>query len=369
MPQYIIIDGVRLRQILFNLIGNAIKFTEKGFIKLKVENIYKNDIKSKLDLIFSVEDSGIGIDEKNLKSIFEAFAQQENQDVAKYGGTGLGLAICTKLTNIMNGKIFVESKKDVGTKFTVKLFDIDVSSLKEEVQVNKIKASNIVFEKATILVVDDVEENRKLIQAALKDYDFNLIMAQDGQEAINKLKSVNVDLILMDLRMPVMDGYEATKIIKNSDKLKNIPVVALTASVMGKDLEKVSKYGFDAYLRKPVIIDDLIEELSKFLKSSYSEVSLDEGDLEVYDLEVLKDLIAQLEDKKNQWFDAKDSGDFGLIEEFANSLKELSSKYKSSLIQNYANELLKNIDSFDIEKIDFMMNSYLDLIKNLNSKI
>lgn len=166
-----------------------------------------------------------------------------------------------------------------------------------------------------------------------------------------------------------MDGYEATKIIKNSDKLKNIPVVALTASVMGKDLEKVSKYGFDAYLRKPVIIDDLIEELSKFLKSSYSEVSLDEGDLEVYDLEVLKDLIAQLEDKKNQWFDAKDSGDFGLIEEFANSLKELSSKYKSSLIQNYANELLKNIDSFDIEKIDFMMNSYLDLIKNLNSKI
>ena len=102
---------MRIRQILFNLIGNAIKFTEKGHIKLKVENVYKDNIKSKVDLIFSVEDSGIGIDEKNLNNIFNAFEQGNNQDTVKYGGTGLGLAICTKLVHMMNGEIKVQSQK------------------------------------------------------------------------------------------------------------------------------------------------------------------------------------------------------------------------------------------------------------------
>jgi two-component system, NarL family, sensor histidine kinase EvgS len=371
IPKYIIIDGVRIRQVLFNLIGNAIKFTQKGHVKLKVENVYKDNIKSKIDLIFSVEDTGIGIDEKNLETIFNAFEQQENHDVAKYGGTGLGLAICTKLIKMMNGEIKVESQKNKGSTFTVIFRDIPVSSMEDEVVSSKLKASNIMFEKAVILVVDDVLENRKLVQASLKDYDIDLIMAENGKEAIELLKNINVNLILMDLRMPVMDGYEAATILKNDERLKNIPLIALTASVMGKDLEKVSKYGFDGYLRKPVILDDLIEELAKYLK--YQSVNNDikeEKNNKIIDLEKLKVVINKLENEfKQEWLNIKDGGDFSLIEEFAIKLNELALNEEIYLLENYSKELIKNVESFDIEKVDYLMNTYLELIENLKAKL
>ena len=371
IPKYIIIDGVRIRQILFNLIGNAIKFTEKGHIKLKVENVYKDNIKSKVDLIFSVEDSGIGIDEKNLNNIFNAFEQQNNQDVAKYGGTGLGLAICTKLVHMMNGEITVKSEKNKGSIFTVVLKDIPVSSMEDEIVSHKLLASNIEFEKARILVVDDIEENRKLVLASLKDFDIDLIMAQNGQEALDKLKNVNVDLILMDLRMPVMNGYEAASIIKNDEKLKKIPLIALTASVMGKDLEKVSKYGFDGYLRKPVILDDLIEELGKYLKYNFiNEETFLNNDSKIMDLGKLKFVINELGNcYKEEWIKIKDGGDFSLIEEFANKLNKLSIDQDIYVLKDYSDELIKNINSFDIEKVDYLMNTYLELIENLKGKL
>ena len=371
IPKYIIIDGVRIRQVLFNLIGNAIKFTQKGHVKLKVENVYKDNIKSKIDLIFSVEDTGIGIDEKNLETIFNAFEQQENHDVAKYGGTGLGLAICTKLIKMMNGEIKVESQKNKGSTFTVIFRDIPVSSMEDEVVSSKLKASNIMFEKAVILVVDDVLENRKLVQASLKDYDIDLIMAENGKEAIELLKNVNVNLILMDLRMPVMDGYEAATILKNDERLKNIPLIALTASVMGKDLEKVSKYGFDGYLRKPVILDDLIEELAKYLKyQSLNNDIKEEKNNKIIDLEKLKVVINKLEKEfKQEWLNIKDGGDFSLIEEFAIKLNELALNEEIYLLENYSKELIKNVESFDIEKVDYLMNTYLELIENLKVKL
>lgn len=371
IPKYIIIDGVRIRQVLFNLIGNAIKFTQNGYIKLKVENVYKDNIKSKIDLIFSVEDTGIGIDEKNLESIFNAFEQQQNQDVAKYGGTGLGLAICTKLVKMMNGEIKVESKKNKGSTFTVIFRDIPVSSMEDEVVLSKLKASNIVFEKAVILVVDDILENRKLVKASLKDFDIDLIMAQNGKEAIELLKNVNVNLILMDLRMPIMDGYEAATILKNDKRLKNIPLIALTASVMGKDLEKVSKYGFDGYLRKPVILDDLIEELAKYLKyQSLNNDIKEENNNKIIDLEKLKVVINELENEfKQEWLNIKDGGDFSLIEEFALKLNELALKEDMYLLDDYSKELMKNIEAFDIEKVDYLMNTFLELIENLKVKL
>jgi two-component system, NarL family, sensor histidine kinase EvgS len=371
IPKYIIIDGVRIRQILFNLIGNAIKFTERGQIKLKVENLYKDNIKSKIDLIFSVEDTGIGIDEKNLISIFNAFEQVTNFDVAKYGGTGLGLAICSKLVHMLNGEIKVQSQRNKGSIFTVILKDIPVSSMEEEIIPSKFSAANIEFEKAQILVVDDVEENRKLVQASLKDFDINLVMAQNGKEAIEKLKNINIDLILMDLRMPVMDGYEAANIIKNDSKLKNIPLIALTASVMGKDLEKVSKYGFDGYLRKPVILDDLIEELAKYIKYHLkNENIIEKNDNKIMNPNKLKFVIEQLEKElKNEWLLIKDAGDFSLIEKFADKLNFLSVEKDIYLLKDYSDELVKNIKSFDIEKVDYLMNTYLELIDNLKAKI
>ena len=371
IPKYIILDGIRTRQILFNLIGNAIKFTQTGYIKLKVENIYKDNIKNKVDLLFSIEDTGIGIDEKNLKSIFNAFEQQGDQDIAKYGGTGLGLAICTKLVHMMNGEIKVQSKKNVGSTFTVILKDIDISSIQEEIVPQKLLSSNIIFKKSKILVVDDVEENRKLMEASLKDFDLELTMAENGKEAIDKLKNLNVDLILMDLRMPIMDGYEAAGIIKADDKLKQIPLIALTASVMGEALEKVSQYGFDGYLRKPVIIEELIEELSKYLEYHFIDEHIAQNNhLKILDFEKLEVVLDKLQNELNsEWINIKDGGDFSLIEKFANKLNDLSIKEDIYILNDYAQELIKNINAFDIEKVDYLMNTYLELIDNLKVKL
>ena len=371
IPKYIILDGVRTRQILFNLIGNAIKFTQTGYIKLKVENIYKDNIKNKVDLLFSIEDTGIGIDEKNLKSIFNAFEQQGDQDIAKYGGTGLGLAICTKLVHMMNGEIKVQSKKNVGSTFTVILKDIDISSIQEEIVPQKLLSSNIIFKKSKILVVDDVEENRKLMEASLKDFDLDLTMAENGKEAIDILKNLNVDLIFMDLRMPIMDGYEAAGIIKADDKLKQIPLIALTASVMGEALEKVSQYGFDGYLRKPVIIEELIEELSKYLEYHFIDEHIAQNNhLKILDFEKLEVVLDKLQNELNsEWINIKDGGDFSLIEKFANKLNDLSIEEDIYILNDYAQELIKNINAFDIEKVDYLMNTYLELIENLKVKL
>ena len=371
IPKYIILDGIRTRQILFNLIGNAIKFTQIGYIKLKVENIYKDNIKNKVDLLFSIEDTGIGIDEKNLKSIFNAFEQQGDQDIAKYGGTGLGLAICTKLVHMMNGEIKVQSKKNVGSTFTVILKDIDISSIQEEIVPQKLLSSNIIFKKSKILVVDDIEENRKLMEASLKDFDLELTMAENGKEAIDKLKNLNVDLILMDLRMPIMDGYEAAGIIKADDKLKQIPLIALTASVMGEALEKVSQYGFDGYLRKPVIIEELIEELSKYLEYHFIDEHIAQNNhLKILDFEKLEVVLDKLQNELNsEWINIKDGGDFSLIEKFANKLNDLSMEEDIYILNDYAQELIKNINAFDIEKVDYLMNTYLELIDNLKVKL
>lgn len=368
IPENIIIDGVRIRQILFNLIGNAMKFTEKGHIKIKVDNVYKNNIKSKIDLIFSVEDTGVGIAKEDLEKIFHAFEQQKDQSSSKYGGTGLGLAICTKLVHMMNGEISVKSTKGKGSTFTVFLHDISVSSVVESFECKKLNISNIVFDKATILVVDDISENRKLVEASLKGYGFNIIMAKNGQESIDLLEKVNIDLILMDLRMPVMNGYDAAVYIKNKDKYKNIPLVALTASVMGKDLEKVAEYGFDGYLRKPVILDDLIEELGKFLPYSFVNEDNSKEVLvhETVNYEKLDEVIETLNNElKLECNEVKNKGDFSLIEDFAQRILELGISSNIRILENYANEIITHIESFDIEKVDYLLGSFGSTIGKL----
>jgi DNA-binding response OmpR family regulator len=175
----------------------------------------------------------------------------------------------------------------------------------------------------------------------------------------------------MDLRMPVMDGYEAATIIKADEKLSKIPLIALTASVMGKDFEKVTDFGFDGYLRKPVILEDLIIEMTKHLKyKKLEENIIEEEEKEEYDLEKLKDVISDLENSlKEEYNFVKESGDFTLIEEFANKVLDLAVKNKIDLLRNYAQDLITNINSFDIEKVDYLMNTYNENIEKLKVKL
>jgi len=229
----LVLDEIRLRQILFNLIGNAVKFTDKGYIKLSVKKNYKFDDHSKLDLIFSIEDTGIGIPENQVDSIFESFKQQEGQSTKKYGGTGLGLSITRRLIEMMNGRITVKSSLGEGSIFKIILNDVDVSVVDIESDSKDLSfdVMNIYFEKALVMIVDDIESNRVLIKETLTLSGLDILEAKNGEEATKKSMELLPDVILMDIRMPVMDGYQATKIIKSNPKTKSIPVIALTASV------------------------------------------------------------------------------------------------------------------------------------------
>ncbi len=368
LPKYILLDNTRIRQVLFNLIGNAIKFTSHGFVKLRIKKRLTDEEKSKIDLEITVEDSGIDIPQENIEHIFDAFEQQKGQDAEKYGGTGLGLAISKKLTIMMGGSISVLSEVGKGSRFIINLVDIPISSTQAIQTTEQHSSSQVIFDKATIMIVDDIEDNRKLVASILKEHNLEFIEATNGKEAIEILKNVKVDLIFMDIKMPVMDGYSATKIIKEDSKLKQIPLIALTASVMGKDLEKIKEYRFDGYLRKPVSHQDLIRELEKFLSYATLDDLLPEQ-IQEDDISTnphLPKVISLLECNYMKRYDEiKEMGDFTLITEFATALEELGDEHNITMLTNYANELKVGCDSFDIDKVDFLMGSFPSLIEKL----
>ncbi len=365
LPKYLLLDSTRIRQILFNLLGNAIKFTSSGNIKLSVIKINEDIEKSKIDLLICVEDSGIGIKKEHLENIFNTFEQQNGQDAGKYGGTGLGLAICKKLVNIMNGSISVESELGKGSKFNVILKDVAISSIESETKELKKAYENIKFEKATVMVVDDIKDNRKLVTSILKEHNLDIIEAVDGKDAIVKLYNLKVNLIFMDMKMPVMDGYEATQIIKNDNLLKDIPIVALTASVIGRDMKKIKEYKFDGYLRKPVTYDKLLSEMGRFLKHKTLDIEVDTSPSS-NNFDNIPKVTKILENEfTNTWKEIKDMGDFSLIEDFSISLEGLADDNGINLLKKYAKELKLSCESFDIENVDFMLNSYISLIQKL----
>jgi len=272
IPDALLLDEVRLRQILFNLIGNSVKFTKKGYIKLSAKKEYTEKNLSHLDLIIVVEDTGSGIPSESLEMVFDAFKQQDGQSTKEFGGTGLGLSITKRLVEMMEGSISVKSQVDKGTSFEIILQQVSVAATRSDEKTNdRLFDECILFEAARILVVDDIAENRFLINEFFENTAIQTIEAVNGEKAISAAKQFKPDAIIMDIRMPVMDGYEATQRIKEDKDLKNIPVIALTASGMQADREKITQSGFDGFLTKPVNKLQIFNELANFLNHSKKE--------------------------------------------------------------------------------------------------
>ena len=241
----------RLSQLIINLVTNAIKFTEKGSIRFGYE---KRDSKT---LYFYVSDTGCGIPEEKQEDIFDRFVKLNN--FAQ--GTGLGLPICKTLVKNMGGEIGLNSKPDEGSTFWFTLPYVQVSNYqKEEVKAEPIKIKK---QKITILVAEDHNSNYRLIESILKK-DYNLVHAWNGQEAIDLFKEHNPQLILMDINMPVMDGYEATKEIRKLST--QVPIIAITAFAYASDEQKVMENGFDAYMAKPINANQLKNQVTNILK-------------------------------------------------------------------------------------------------------
>ncbi len=223
----------------------------------------------RLDLVIAVEDTGVGIPPESTESIFEAFRQQDGQSTKQFGGTGLGLAITKRLVEMMGGGIRVKSRVGKGSRFEIILRNVEVAAhAPPRGEEDMSQWEGVKFEPATILVVDDIESNRKLVAEYLDNSDISVIEAGTGEKAISLAVRHMPDVILMDIRMPVMDGYETLKRIRSVGRIKHLPVIAVTASGMMEDRERVAESGFEGFLAKPVKRTDLFRALAAFIPHS-----------------------------------------------------------------------------------------------------
>ncbi|OED67362.1 hybrid sensor histidine kinase/response regulator [Vibrio splendidus ZS-139] len=248
-------DLERITQLFVNLIGNAIKFTEDGHVNVDIE--WDNN-----QFAFSVEDTGVGIAESAHKTLFEPFTQADSSSSRNYEGTGLGLAICRKLVALMNGEVSVSSVVGVGTTFTISVpLQVIEVSLEDE-RVAKNVESNVELSLLKVLVVDDIKMNQIIIQQMLRKYEIDPAIASNGVEGFELASNNEYDIVFMDCRMPVMDGFEATQKLREKGYSKSI--VALTAGTTLEERERCIQCGMDDILSKPYTANDLKEMLHKW---------------------------------------------------------------------------------------------------------
>ncbi len=388
IPDSLYLDESRFRQVLLNLIGNAIKFTSNGYVKTVVCKV-DTDNEKMIDLHFSVEDTGIGIPDEAKEIVFEPFEQQDNQDARKYGGTGLGLPITKRLVEMMDGEISVESEVGKGSTFSVVLHKILLSEEQVHTQEKRaISLEDIIFDDANIMICDDFPDNRELIKGLFHDTNVKVIEAMNGKEAVEKVKNENLDLVLMDLRMPVMDGYEATRILKNENNSTNIPVVALTASII-KDKKNTEIDIFDGFVQKPFQINELIEELCEFLpyklkneveqigaelqvqnetkNMSLQEIKDAQFSMDIKDaeklLEILETEITELWQMIKTKHSFKDHGNFGL------QVKDLGEQYGYADLIQFGNEVIYYANNFDIINMNKNLERFPEIIERLRTYI
>ncbi len=265
VPECIVGDKVRLNQIITNLVGNAIKFTDKGQIAVDIK--LESETESGYVMKFAVTDTGIGIDKNKLDYIFESFTQEKSDITRLFGGTGLGLTITKKLINLQKGDIFVESTPGEGSCFWFRLPFLkgDKKNLKTTDQENEILKD---LDGMKILIVEDNAINRLVARKFLEEWKIEVVEAEDGKIGVKKVKENDLDLVLMDLQMPVMNGYDATKEIKSMEngKYKDLPVVALTASILSGIQDEIDQAGLDGFLIKPFKSPDLYRLIKSHLR-------------------------------------------------------------------------------------------------------
>jgi PAS domain S-box-containing protein len=266
IPQVLIGDPVRLHQIILNLVSNAVKFTNKGQIKVSIKMVNEDD--SKVTIKFSVTDTGIGIIDNKKAKIFENFQQASSGTSRLYGGTGLGLAIVKQLVENQGGKIEVESKIGLGSEFSFTLAFYKTKAEAEEL--SEIVAFDSEAKDVKVLVVEDIALNQLLMRTLLDDFGFQCDIASNGKLAIEKLENKEYDIILMDLQMPEMNGFEATDYIRNKMNLK-IPIMALTADVTTVDLAKCNAVGMNDYVAKPIDEKILYNKIIGLIKKTTTQ--------------------------------------------------------------------------------------------------
>lgn len=281
VPKLVLGDYTRIRQVLLNLIGNAIKFTEKGSVEVAVDVAESGPVAASDNLLirFAVSDTGVGIPQDKQKLVFEAFRQADGTTARKYGGSGLGLAICWRLVALMGGDIRVESKPGQGSTF---YFSVRVSSVTQSATASSTRSPGLCVSgsvqreprRLRILLADDNPVNQKVVSRVLEKFGHAPTVANNGHEAVEAARTGTFDLVLMDVEMPEMDGFEATALIRAMEhSCRGVPIVAMTAHAMSGDRQRCLDAGMDDYLSKPIARNELAAILAKFCPADCNPVS------------------------------------------------------------------------------------------------
>jgi signal transduction histidine kinase/DNA-binding NarL/FixJ family response regulator len=359
LPTGIRADEKRLRQVLINLLGNAIKFTQEGSVTFKVKVIHQaanNQGQIIYKIRFEVIDTGTGITPEQVEKIFLPFEQAGSQK-RQTEGTGLGLAISQKIISLMNSQIQVKSEFGKGSSFC---FEVEVPESKDWAKVSRVIEKGIVIgyqgQKRTILIVDDKWENRSVIVNLLQPVGFSVIEASHGQEGIDQVKAYKPDLIITDLVMPVMDGFEFIKSLRQSDQCQEIPIIASSASVFAIDEYKSIDLGANAFLPKPIEAETLLELLRQFMqlewlyenkKNPINKPNLDSSDGLVNLVPPAKEILLQL-------LELVQDGDIQQILEIAEQLSA-SDKHLSSFIE----QIIQLASNFQLKRLETLIQQQL----------
>ncbi len=299
LPNRLVGDGVRLKQMLMSLLDNAIKFTENGEIEVDVE-VIKKSIDQEIIVQFKVSDTGIGIPTDLLNTIFDSFNPASKVITHKFGGTGLGLSIANKLVSQLKGTIDVKNREDVGTTFVINIpFEVEENSDKTDSGAQSSQESEIILNYRRILVVDDHPINRKIVSGMLGKIGVKISEAECGEDALKLLQDEEpFDVILMDVHMPGIGGLATTRKIKASDnpKVSGLPIIAITASVLDRDVEECKNAGMDDFIAKPFTYKNLVKKISAALlksedhKTTFDTIDQTESNEEIIDLTPLKEM-------------------------------------------------------------------------------
>ncbi|MGE5339856.1 MAG: ATP-binding protein [Candidatus Omnitrophota bacterium] len=382
IPGSLMMDETRLRQILFNVVGNAVKFTDEGHVKLSIKRVNPDKKKKRIDLIFTIEDTGIGIHEDQIERIFEAFEQQKGQS-SRYGGTGLGLAITKRLVEMMNGKLSVRSQVGQGTTFTIEIPNVEISSVQAlRCPSTPPRNERLDFHGSVVLVVEDNPHNLTLVKDLLEGHRIQVQEAVNGKIAVDGLKSgqFQPDLILMDMKTPVMNGFEAIRIIKSTSHLTHIPIIALTAFVMEEDKERLKNSDCDGFLPKPIDENQLFTELKKYLPFSQHKRKENDPpiqcceeefsvDFPVLSREELFEMLFELSGRLTiRWNQLEESLILDQWTEFAGEVRQLGEKYRVQALLKYARHMLQNVEHLNINELKKTIQFFPLLVDILKAK-
>ena len=361
-PRLLSLDELRIRQILLNLIGNAIKFTPKGIISVSYSFKPNEGAESYGSLILTVKDTGVGIDENDQKRIFDPFVQEKRQVNKKNEGTGLGLAITNRLVHLMGGKISLSSQIGHGSTFTTILPNVEIAQADAAKEADL--SIDVKFNEELVLIVDDVPSNQGVLEAYAEQFNLRTIVSDNGLEGYEAAIEHQPDVILLDIQMPVMDGFETIKKLRANPLVKDIPVVAISASTLETEVKAIFRAGFDDFIDKPVdevkLINTLLKHLEPFALRQYGA----DDKIVAFDFNKLKSK-EQLAIKQSfstsvypLWKELQIIQPSDKLKLFSAAIKRIAEQYKWDELEQYQFAFEASISAFDYEAIQVHIKNF-----------